>query len=326
MLLSVVIPCYNEEAVLVATHERLTNVLSGLNNLDYEMIFVNDGSRDRTQELLVGLQLLDPHVRVILFSRNFGHQIAVTAGLEQAAGDAVVIIDADLQDPPELIPQMVELWREGNEVVYGTRLEREGESTFKLWTAKAFYRIINRLSDTKMPLDAGDFRLLDRVVVEVINEMPERARFLRGMVSWAGFRQIALPYSRAARPAGESKYPLRKMINFAMDGIISFSLAPLKVAIWTGFLAIWIAVAGIIVAIVDRLLDKHLTRGWASLFVAVLFMGGVQLVSLGILGEYLGRIYTEVKRRPLYIVQERLGFPATNAKEKAKAHEVKAVV
>lgn len=308
MLISVIVPCYNEEVVLKATHDRLSNVLSEMSGLDYELIFVNDGSQDQTQKILSELQLHDPHVRVLGLSRNFGHQIAVTAGLEEAAGDALVVIDADLQDPPEVIPQMVKLWREGNDVVYGIRIEREGESKFKLWTAKAFYRLINRLSDTKMPLDAGDFRLLDRKVVEVIKMMPERARFLRGMVSWAGFRQVSISYDRAARHAGDSKYPLAKMIHFAMDGIISFSLVPLKLAIWTGFLSIWIAVAGIIVAILDRLLEKDLTRGWASLFVAVLFMGGVQLVSLGIIGEYLGRIYTEVKRRPLYVVQERLGF------------------
>jgi polyisoprenyl-phosphate glycosyltransferase len=309
MLLSIIIPCYNEEAVLRATHERLSNVCkTQLPGLDYELVFVNDGSADQTQQMLTQLQRQDPHVRVLRLSRNFGHQIALTAGLEEAAGDAVVIIDADLQDPPEVIPQMVKLWREGNDVVYGIRREREGESRFKLWTAKAFYRVINRLSDTKMPLDAGDFRLLDRKVVEVIKTMPERARFLRGMVSWAGFRQVSISYDRAPRHAGDSKYPLARMIHFAMDGIISFSLVPLKLAIWTGFLAIWIAVGGIIVAIIDRLLEKDLTRGWASLFVAVLFMGGVQLVSLGIIGEYLGRIYTEVKRRPLYVVQERLGF------------------
>jgi dolichol-phosphate mannosyltransferase len=323
MLLSVIIPCFNEEPVLRATHERLTSVLTDIDGLDYELIFVNDGSRDRTQQLLEDL-LFDHHVRVLLLSRNFGHQIAVTAGLEAAAGAACVIIDADLQDPPELIPQMVDLWREGNEVVYGIRIEREGESRFKLWTAKAFYRLINRMSETKMPLDAGDFRLLDRKVVEVIKSMPERARFLRGMVSWAGFRQVALPYDRSARHAGESKYPLTKMIHFAMDGIISFSLVPLKLAIWTGFIAIWIAVAGIIVAILDRLLEKNLARGWASLFVAVLFMGGVQLVSLGILGEYLGRIYTEVKHRPLYVVQERLGFPKREAAELSRTYEVNA--
>ena len=323
MLLSVIIPCFNEEAVLPATHERLTRVLREMQD-DYELIFVNDGSRDDTQQILTELQLFDQHVRVLLLSRNFGHQIAVTAGLEEAAGAAVVIIDADLQDPPELIPQMVQLWRQGNEVVYGVRLEREGESGFKLWTAKVFYRLINRLSETKIPLDAGDFRLIDRKVVGVLQAMPERARFLRGMVSWAGFRQVALPYHRAARHGGESKYPFRKMVHFATDGIISFSLVPLKLAIWTGFLAIWIAVAGIIVAIVDRLLDRNLIRGWASLFVAVLFMGGVQLISLGILGEYLGRIYTEVKRRPLYVVQERLGFPAGNVKEKAISYKANA--
>ena len=329
MLLSVVVPCYNEQAVLRATHERLTSVLAGMSTLDYELIFVNDGSRDDTQLILAQLQLVDPHVRVLLLSRNFGHQIAVTAGLEEATGDAVVIIDADLQDPPEVIPKMVALWREGNDVVYGMRTDRHGESRFKLWTAKVFYRLINRLSETKMPSDTGDFRLIDRRVVEVINAMPERARFLRGMVSWAGFRQVSLPYERAARHAGESKYPLTKMVSFAMDGIISFSLVPLKLAIWTGFLAIWIAVAGIIVAIVDRMLDKNLTRGWASLFVAVLFMGGVQLVSLGIIGEYLGRIYTEVKRRPLYVVQERLGFARKKEPAKTAAsrdEEVNAVV
>ena len=315
MLLSVIVPCYNEQDVLHATHERLTSVLAGMAWLNYELIFVNDGSHDDTQLLLAQLQCVDPYVRVLLLSRNFGHQIAVTAGLEEASGDAVVIIDADLQDPPEVIPQMVQLWRNGNDVVYGLRIDRPGESTFKLWTAKVFYRLINRLSETKMPFDAGDFRLLDRRVVQVINEMPERARFLRGMVSWAGFRQISLPYERAPRHAGKSKYPFTKMVSFAMDGIISFSLVPLKLAIWTGFLAMGIAILGIIAAIIDRLIETNIARGWASLFVAVLFMGGVQLVSLGILGEYLGRIYTEVKRRPLYVVQERLGFAAATKAE-----------
>ena len=326
MLLSIIVPCYNEDAVLRTTHERLAEVLRQMPEFDYELIFVNDGSADETQSVLNHLHLLDPHVRGLLLSRNFGHQIAVTAGLEAATGDAVVIIDADLQDPPEVIPQMVNLWREGNDVVYGMRIDREGESRFKLWTAKAFYRLINRLSETKMPLDTGDFRLLDRKVVEVIKKMPERARFLRGMVSWAGFRQVPLRYDRAPRHAGESKYPLTKMVRFATDGIISFSLVPLKLAIWSGFLAIWIAVAGILVAIIDRVLEKNLVRGWASLFVAVLFMGGVQLVSLGIIGEYLGRIYTEVKRRPLYIVQERLGFTARDDEAISKRHEVNAVV
>jgi dolichol-phosphate mannosyltransferase len=322
MLLSVIVPCYNEELVLGATHERLTKVLAAVAGLEYELIYINDGSFDRTQQILNGLQLADSRVRVLRLSRNFGHQVAVTAGLEESAGDAVVIIDADLQDPPEVIPEMIESWRSGNHVVYGIRAEREGESKFKLWSAKLFYRVINRLSDTKMPVDAGDFRLLDRRVVEVLKAMPERARFLRGMVSWTGFQQTSVIYQRAARHAGESKYPLAKMIHFALDGIISFSLVPLKLAIWTGFLAIWIAAAGIIVAILDRLFEKGLTRGWASLFVAVLFMGGIQLVSLGIIGEYLGRIYTEVKQRPLYAVQERLGFKDAGTKEKAATSEV----
>jgi polyisoprenyl-phosphate glycosyltransferase len=322
MLLSVIVPCYNEELVLRATHERLSQVLAGMPDLTYELLFVNDGSQDQTQQILKTIQLNDPSVRVLRLSRNFGHQIAVTAGLEEANGDAVVIIDADLQDPPEIIPEMIQRWREGNHVVYGLRAEREGESKFKLWTAKIFYRTINRLSETKIPVDAGDFRLLDREVVQVLNAMPERARFLRGMVSWVGFSQTSVTYQRAARHAGESKYPLAKMIHFALDGIISFSLVPLKLAIWTGFFVIWIAVAGIIVAVLDRLLEKGLTRGWASIFVAVLFMGGIQLVSLGIIGEYLGRIYTEVKRRPLYAVQERLGFRDNDTKEKAATSKV----
>ena len=329
MLLSVVIPCYNEELVLTTTYERLTQVCKSISGLRYELIFVNDGSQDRTQQLLAQIQQRDRTVGVLRLSRNFGHQIAVTAGLEHARGDAIVVIDADLQDPPELIPKLVECWRQGNDVVYGLRIGRKGEGKFKLWTAKIFYRLMNRLSDTKIPLDAGDFRLMDRRVVEVLKSMPERDRFLRGMVSWVGFRQVAVEYERAPRHAGASKYPFRKMLHFGMDGIISFSLVPLKLAIWTGFLAIWVAVLGIIVAILDRLLERGLARGWASLFVAVLFMGGIQLVSLGIIGEYLGRIYTEVKHRPLYAVQERLGFDDSvnaGALDDRKRQEVNAAV
>jgi dolichol-phosphate mannosyltransferase len=316
MLLSLVVPCFNEEAVLPAAHEELSRVLGALESCDYELIFVDDGSRDNTFKLLREIQERDDRVRVLQLSRNFGHQIAVTAGLEAAVGDAVIVIDADLQDPPQVIPEMVKLWREGNHVVYGSRIAREGESGFKLMTAKAFYRVINRLSETEMPLDTGDFRLMDRQVVDVLLEMPERGRFLRGMVSWVGFRQTPLPYNREARRAGRSKYPLLKMIQFAMDGIISFSVLPLRLAALTGLVTIWLAVVGIIVAVVVRLFglyDLRLGRGWASLFVAVLFMGGVQLLSLGMIGEYLARIYTEVKRRPLYAVQERLGFEVTQA-------------
>lgn len=313
MLLSVVVPCFNEEPALADTHQRLSHALEGLDDCDYELIFVDDGSIDRTFRVLTEIQASDARVRVLRLSRNFGHQIAVTAGLEAAAGDAVVVIDADLQDPPEVIPNMITLWREGNHVVYGSRIARAGEGRFKLITAKVFYRVINRLSDTQMPMDTGDFRLMDRSVVDVLLRMPERGRFLRGMVSWTGFQQVPLPYNREPRRAGVSKYPLWKMIQFAMDGIISFSVLPLRLAALTGLATIWLAIAGIIVAVVVRLFglyDLRLGRGWASLFVAVLFMGGVQLLTLGVMGEYLGRIYTEVKRRPLYAVQDRLGFAA----------------
>jgi polyisoprenyl-phosphate glycosyltransferase len=312
-LLSVVIPCFNEESVLRAAHERLTQAVSPIEGFDHELIFIDDGSRDRTFEILADLQTHDSHTRVLKLSRNFGHQIAATAGLEAAKGEVIVVIDADLQDPPEVISKMVNLWREGNHVVYGSRTTRAGESRFKLMTAKAFYRIINRFSDTSIPVDTGDFRLMDRSVVDVLLAMPERGRFLRGMVSWVGFRQVPLPYERDARHAGRTKYSLLKMIQFAMDGIFSFSVLPLRLATFTGMVAIWLAIGGIILAVVVRLLrlyDLQLGRGWASLFVAVLFMGGVQLLTLGVMGEYLGRIYTEVKRRPLYAVQERLGFAA----------------
>ena len=324
-LLSVVIPCFNEELVLRATHERLAQAVSAIEGFDYELIYVDDGSRDRTFEILTELQAHDTHMRVLKLSRNFGHQIAVTAGLEAATGDAIVVIDADLQDPPEVISEMVALWRQGNHVVYGSRTTRTGESRFKLITAKAFYRIINRFSDTTIPVDTGDFRLMDRSVVDVLLAMPERGRFLRGMVSWVGFRQVALPYEREARHAGRTKYSLLKMIQFAMDGIFSFSVLPLRFASLTGMVAICMALGGIILAIVVRVLrlyDLALGRGWASLFVAVLFMGGVQLLTLGVMGEYLGRIYTEVKRRPLYAVEQRLGFGAARPIENSKRAKV----
>lgn len=318
MLLSIVIPCYNEELVLRATHERLSQTLRSLPDAQFELIFVDDGSRDGSFQILSELQSADPNVRVLRLSRNFGHQMAVTAGLKESAGEAVVVIDADLQDPPEVITEMFALWQKGNDVVYGSRVSREGESRFKLWTAKVFYRLNNRLSDTPIPVDTGDFRLMDRKVVDVLVAMPERGRFLRGMVSWVGFRQTPIYYQRDPRRAGTSKYPFLKMIRFAMDGIFSFSVLPLRLATWTGLAAIWVAIGGIIVAIVARVFgfyDIRFGRGWASLFVAVLFMGGVQLLCLGVIGEYLGRIYTEVKQRPLYAVSERLGF----AKDKPQA-------
>lgn len=325
-LLSVVIPCFNEELVLRATHERLSHAVASIEGFEYELIFVDDGSRDQTFEILAELQTHDPHMRALKLSRNFGHQIAVTAGLEVATGDVIAVIDADLQDPPEVIAEMIELWRQGNHVVYGSRTTRVGESRFKLMTAKAFYRIINRFSDTSIPVDTGDFRLMDRSVVDVLLAMPERGRFLRGMVSWVGFRQVALPYEREARHAGRTKYSLLKMIQFALDGILSFSVLPLRLAAFTGMVAIWLAIGGIVLAVVVRLLrlyDLQLGRGWASLFVAVLFMGGVQLLTLGVMGEYLGRIYTEVKRRPLYAVEERLGFAAVDERSAENAKRAK---
>lgn len=307
-LLTVVVPCYNEELVIEETHRRLTQALATLPALDYEILYVDDGSGDRTADLLHALHLNDRRVRVLKLSRNFGHQIAVTAGVEHAGGDAVVIIDADLQDPPEVIHDMVARWREGYDVAYGVRTDRQGESKFKLLTAKVFYRLINRLTDTVIPLDTGDFRLIDRKVVQALSAMPERDRFVRGMVSWAGFRQIAVPYHRAPRFAGETKYPLSKMIRFAIDGITSFSVKPLSVATHLGFLTSGLALAGIVYALVMRIFTNDWVTGWSALFIAVMFIGGVQMISLGIIGEYVGRIYGESKRRPLYLLQDRLGF------------------
>ncbi|MBC8029286.1 MAG: glycosyltransferase family 2 protein [Pyrinomonadaceae bacterium] len=308
MLVSIVVPCYNEEAVLAELHGRLISMLEGVETVSFEIIYTDDGSRDRTPEILRGLQAADNRVRVVSLSRNFGHQVAVTAGLEHTSGDAVVIIDADLQDPPEVIPEMIARWQDGYQVVYGLRAKREGETTFKLWTAKAFYRLINRVSEVEIPIDVGDFRLIDRRVVDVLLAMPERDRFLRGMISWVGFKQVAVIYDRAARHAGETKYSLIKMLRFAVDSVISFSFAPLRLAIWVGFAAIAAAVVGIVYALVIRFYTTTWVRGWASIFTAVLFLGGIQLITLGIVGEYVGRIYAEVKLRPLYVVGERLGF------------------
>ena len=309
-LISIVVPCFNEAAVLRETHRRLGEVAARLADARVEFIYVDDGSRDDTASVLHELSVSDARVRGIRLSRNFGHQIATTAGIESAAGHAVVIIDADLQDPPEVIEQMVARWREGYHVAYGQRLERAGETRVKLWTARTFYRWMNRLSHVQLPVDTGDFRLMDRAVVEALLRMPERDRFLRGMVSWVGFRQVPVPYRRDARYAGESKYPLVKMLRFASDAVFSFSFTPLRLAVWTGFFVIFLALLGIVYAVVVRFLfdPSNWVRGWASLFVAILFMGGVQLISLGIIGEYVGRIYGEVKQRPLYFVRERFGF------------------
>jgi len=308
MLVSVIVPCYNEEQVIVETNHELVATLAAIQGIDFEIIYVDDGSRDATADMLHAIHAADSHARVVLLSRNFGHQLAVSAGLEHAAGDAAVIIDADLQDPPAVIPEMIERWRDGYDVVYGVRGVRAGETVFKTWTARAFYRLINRISEIEIPLDVGDFRLLDRKVVDVLLAMPERDRFLRGMVSWIGFRQVAVLYNRAPRRAGQSKYPLMKMVRFAVDSVISFSFAPLRLAIWGGFIALGASFVGIVYALVIRLYTTDWVKGWASIFTAVLFLGGVQLITLGIVGEYVGRIYAEVKLRPLFVVRERLGF------------------
>ena len=298
--LSVVVPCYNEQESIGACHQRLTQVLSALGE-SYEIIYVDDGSHDKTAGLLNEIQSADRCVVVVQLSRNFGHQPAVTAGLSASRGQAVVIIDADLQDPPEVIPEMLSLWRSGYKVVYGIRHSRDGESGFKLWTAKVFYRVINSLSDVDIPLDTGDFRLIDRVVVDVFLGMPERHRLLRGMWSWIGFPQVGLPYQRAPRFAGKTKYPLRKMLGLALDGIVSFSVVPLRLVTALGFLSAGAAFIGIVYTLCVRLLTHSWVRGWAMTFIGILFMAGVQMLCLGILGEYIGRIYTESKQRPLFI-------------------------
>ncbi|TAM82459.1 MAG: glycosyltransferase [Acidobacteria bacterium] len=335
-LLSVVVPCKNEEEGLQETHRRLAATLESIVGRDsppsdirpgpfsepkslvrvraisFEIIYVDDGSTDGTALILRELQATNSYVRVVRLSRNFGHQVAITAGLEHASGDAVVIIDADLQDPPEVIGEFLARWREGYDVVYGVRTDRPGETAFKLWTAKAFYRFINRLSETRIPLDTGDFRLMDRAAVDALLSMPERDRFVRGMVSWLGFSQVAVPYTRSVRYAGTTKYPLFRMLRLATDGVLSFSITPLRLATWVGFAASALAIMGIFYALYARFFATHLVRGWTSSLIAVLFIGGVQLICLGIIGEYVGRIYGESKRRPLYFVRERLGFSEQN--------------
>jgi glycosyltransferase involved in cell wall biosynthesis len=305
-LVSVVVPLFNERATARAMYERLAAVFDGLPAVDAELVFVDDGSRDGTLELLHEVAADDRRVRVIGLSRNFGHQAAITAGLDHASGDAVVLIDGDLQDPPEVIPEMLERWRAGADVVYGARRARRGESAFKRATAKLFYRIIGRLSDTSLPYDAGDFRLLDRAVADVLRDMREEARYLRGMVAWAGFRQEALPYERDERFAGETKYSLRKMTKLGFDGLASFSSRPLVLAAQLGALITVGAFIYLVWIVANRLTNPHsVVAGWTSVLVAILFLGGVQLLSIGILGVYVGRVFGETKHRPLYVVARR---------------------
>jgi polyisoprenyl-phosphate glycosyltransferase len=302
--LSVIVPCYNEEEVLAECHRRIAAVLDGM-GINYECIYVDDGSRDRTWLQLRKLQQENPgRVVAVSLSRNFGHQPAVSAGLTLARGKAVVIIDADLQDPPELIPAMMKCWHDGHDVVYGVRESRDGESRFKLLTAKLFYRVINKLSDVEIPSDAGDFRLIDRRVVDVMLSMPERHRLLRGICSWVGFVQAPFPYKRAARFAGVTKYPFKKMLALAFDGILSFSVVPLRMLTLAGLLTALLSMVGIVWALIARTLTHEWVAGWATLFIGLLFFSGMQMICLGIMGEYIGRIYTEVKQRPLFVIRD----------------------
>jgi dolichol-phosphate mannosyltransferase len=307
-MLSVVVPLYNERGNVVPLLERLGAVTQRLRDAyDFEIVLVNDGSTDGTLTAIRGEMQRRPHIVLVNLSRNFGHQLAATAGIEIARGDAVVLMDGDLQDPPELIDAFVRKWREGYDVVYAVRRSRQGESRFKVWTARMFYRVIKRLTKVSIPLDTGDFRLMSRRVVEALRRSPERHRFLRGMVSWVGFNQVAIQYDRDVRHAGTTKYPLPKMIRFAMDGITSFSDIPLRFASYFGFTVSAVAFIYALIVVAFKLFSLKppgYTPGWASTIVAVLFLGGVQLMSLGILGEYLGRVYDEVKGRPLYLISD----------------------
>ena len=301
--LSVVIPVYNEEINIIPMYERLLAALEE-NASGLEILYVDDGSTDSSWEKISKLAADDQRVKGLRFARNFGHQAALTAGVDSASGRAVVIIDGDMQDPPEVIPEMVAIWHEGFEVVYGQREEREGETWFKLTTAKIFYRILRGITHVEIPVDTGDFRLMGPRAVAAFRAMPERNRFIRGLVSWIGFPQTAVKYHRKARQAGETKFPVRKMLRFALDGITSFSFFPLRLATWTGFAVSSFAFLYIIVVLILKATGVS-WLGYTSLMASILFLGGVQLLMIGIMGEYLARIFDEVKRRPLYLVGER---------------------
>ncbi len=300
---SIIAPIFNEFDNIPELYRRVSEVMDSTGE-PWELILIDDGCTDGSTDRIRELAAQDSRVRAVIFARNFGHQIAVTAGLDYARGQAMVIIDADLQDPPETILELAKKWREGYEVVYAVRTEREGESWFKLFTASLFYRLIYRITDVKIPLDTGDFRLIDRKVVDVMNSMREKHRFLRGMSSWIGFKQIGVEYKRAARHAGVTKYPFRKMFKLALNAITGFSYFPLQVATYFGFVSASLAILAIPIVAVLRLAGSHFFEGQTTTLISVLFLGGVQLISLGILGEYIGRIYDEVKGRPLYVVRD----------------------
>lgn len=300
---SIIAPIWNEVQTIPEFYRRVTEAMDESGE-PWELILVDDGSTDGSTDLIRKFANQDQRVKPLIFARNFGHQIAISAGWDYACGQAVIVIDSDLQDPPEVIPDLISKWREGYEVVYAVRAEREGESWFKLFTASLFYRLIYRITDVDIPFDTGDFRLLDRKVVDVLKTMRERHRFPRGMAAWVGFRQIGVPYTRAARFAGETKYPFKKMFRLAINAITGFSYFPLQVATFLGFISASISILAIPVVVAMRLAGSQAFFGQATTLIAVLFLGGVQLISLGILGEYVGRLYDEAKGRPLYIVRE----------------------
>lgn len=315
---SVIVPVYNEEQVLPESYRRLTEVMERADGA-YELIFINDGSRDKTPEMLNELSEQDTRVKVLHFSRNFGHQTAISAGMDYAGGQAVVIIDADLQDPPEVILQMIEKWQQGYDVVYGQRLKRKGETWFKKATAKAFYRFLNQMTTVDIPVDTGDFRLIDRKVCDVMKGLTEKNRYVRGLVSWAGFKQTAVEYVREERFAGETKYPLKKMVKLAVDATMSFSYKPLRIA---GFIGMGLSFASfiyLVVIICQKLFTDTTIPGWASLIAVMLFFNGVSLILQSVTGEYVGRIYEETKNRPLYIISEKKGFEEDGKEHYGKA-------
>jgi polyisoprenyl-phosphate glycosyltransferase len=305
-LLSIVAPVFDEQELV---EEFIARACAAAADYHFELVMVNDGSSDATPELLDRIASTDPRVRVIHLSRNFGHQAALTAGLEHAAGDVVAMIDADLQDPPELIPEMVAQWSQGADVVYAVRRQRDGESAFKLATASWFYRLFDKLAQVDLEPNSGDFRLLDRRALDALLAMTERSRFLRGMTVWVGFQQTAVPYERDARHAGETKYTVRRMLRFSLDAITSFSHLPLQLATYAGILSAGVAFIAIPVVIALRLFDSYLP-GFGSITIAILLLGGIQLIALGMIGEYVGRIYDEVKHRPLYIVRDERNAPS----------------
>ena len=302
---TIIAPIYNEIENIPLLYTRVSEVMAQTGE-PWEFVMVDDGSSDGSTEAILELKAQDEKIKPVIFARNFGHQIAVTAGLDYSRGDAVIIIDADLQDPPEVILDLIQKWKKGFEVVYAVRSKRVGETWFKLFTASVFYRLIQRITDVNIPMNTGDFRLLDRKVVQVLNGMREKHRFLRGMSVWVGFKQTGVEYERAERFAGETKYPLKKMIRFASDAITGFSYFPLQLALYLGFIAVGISIISIPVVIAIRLAGSQVFIGQATIFIAVLFLGGVQLISLGLLGEYIGRLYDEAKGRPLYITRENI--------------------